>query len=58
MHLFGYRIETRTTHFTLNDRKIRCKWISRFSLGGWGGGGGGGGGRMREASDMYQASES
>ena len=44
----GYRIENRTTHFTLNDRKIRCKWISRFSLGGGGGGGRGGEGWERQ----------
>ena len=53
MYLFGYQIETGTTHFTLNDTKSRCKCISRFSLVGGGGGGGRG-----EASDMYQASES
>ena len=45
MYLFGYRIETGKTHFTLNDTKNRYKWISRFSLGEGGGRG--------EASDMY-----
>ena len=38
MYLFGYRIETGKTHFTLNDTKNRCKWTSRFSLGGGEGG--------------------
>ena len=42
MYLFGYQIETGTTHFTLNDTKSRCKCISRFSLVGGGGAGEGG----------------